>query len=225
MENSQNSREHRQIPHFVGPTTRNQTLFSFQGYKTDKRKSKANKILTWEAGASECLMAKFFYQWFKVRLCNLVKKKKKNRIILWIKQIFVFLSWWRSWWGVRHLAGQWKCYLGYVFFILSLFQAGHQVSDRALLEQGWMEPFMNQHSWVWRILSQQQRGVNYLSCFHHRRLELESINTCADSTLSHWTQDPDVWCFGAFCLSSANKDIGLGLVACVANVSIVINNN
>lgn len=48
-----NSREHRQIPHFVGPTTQNQTLLSFQGYKTDKRKSKANKILTWEAGASE----------------------------------------------------------------------------------------------------------------------------------------------------------------------------
>lgn len=80
-----NSREHRQIPHFVGPTTQNQTLLSFQGYKTDKRKSKANKILTWEAGASECLMAKLFYQWFKVRLCNLVKKKKKETNICFSK--------------------------------------------------------------------------------------------------------------------------------------------
>lgn len=187
-----NSREHRQIPHFVGPTTQNQTLLSFQGYKTDKRKSKANKILTWEAGASENVWwQSCFINDLKWDFATLLRRKKK-------KQIFVFLSWRRPWRGVRHLAGQWKRYLGYIFFIPSLFQAGHHADDRALLERGWMEPFMNQHPWVWRILSQRQRGVNYLSCFHHRRLELESINTCADSTLSHWTQDPDVWRFGAF---------------------------
>ena len=73
------------------------------------------------------------------------KEEKKNRIILvskrlklfqstskisqlyksdciqnwfWIRQIVVFQSCWRSWWGVRHLAGRWKCYLGY-FITLS----------------------------------------------------------------------------------------------------------